>query len=401
MVGVMSFIDIGNESLYYHAVCPLGSIGRTPPDHAMSDTTIHILVAEDEEHLRSQICAWLNDEGFTVEQALDGREAIQKIQAGDFDLAMIDVRMPGSNGLEVLRYIKKNSAHTEVVMMTAMQDIAMAVEAMKLGAREYLSKPIDMDQLVPQLKMLLKTRDAEERLRRLQSDHTARLLYDLHNPIAGLKQSIGYLMKGMAGPIGDHQRELLGYMMQSIEKVILLLNDMMDLTKLEGGRVRLNKGIGSLADAVARALQEHQIPISSKQIVLEYAAEPSLPPLEYDTEKIGQVLQKFLDDAVRLTPAKGSINVQVRKVALVMEEGQDPSDFLLVSVFNNGPAISKSDLPLVFDRYRNVLSEGKDSHSAGLGLTICQRIVEAHNGKIWVESDGEQGATFFFALPLR
>ena len=167
----------------------------------MNDQAIHILVAEDEDNLRSQIAAWLNDEGFSVDQAVDGREAVQKIQSGDVDVAMIDVRMPGSNGLEVLRYIKKNSPHTEVVMMTAMQDISMAVEAMKLGARDYLSKPIDMDQLVPQLRSLLKSRDAEQRLRRLQSEHTARLLFDLHNPIAGLKQSIGYLMKGMAGPV--------------------------------------------------------------------------------------------------------------------------------------------------------------------------------------------------------
>ena len=367
----------------------------------MTDDTIHILVAEDEENLRSQISAWLNDEGFVVDEAVDGHEAIRKIQGGDFDIAMIDVRMPGSNGLEVLRYIKKNSSHTEVVMMTAMQDISMAVEAMKLGAREYLNKPIDMDQLVPQLQGLLKTRDAEQRLRRLQSEHTARLLFDLHNPIAGLKQSIGYLMKGMAGPVGDHQRELLGYMMQSIEKVVLLLNDMMDLTKLEGGRVRLNRGIGNFSDTVTRVIQEHNIPVSSKQIALEYTAEPGMPPIEYDTEKVEQVLQKFLADAERRTPAKGSIDIRVRKVALVMEEGQAQSEFLMVSVFNSGPGIPKNELPLIFDRYRNVLSENKDSHSAGLGHIICQRIVEAHNGKIWVESDGENGATYYFALPLQ
>jgi signal transduction histidine kinase len=367
----------------------------------MTDTTIRILVAEDEENLRSHISAWLKDEGFAVEEAVDGRAAVQKIQAGDFDIAMIDIRMPGSNGLEVLRYIKKNSAHTEVVMMTAMQDITMAVEAMKLGAREYLSKPIDMDHLVPQLRALLKMRDAEERLRVLQAEHTARLLFDLHNPIAGLKQSIGYLMKGMAGPVGDHQRELLGYMMKSIEKVILLLNDMMDLTKLEGGRVRLNRGIGNLPDTVTRVIQEHQIPISSSKVTLDYSAEPDLPPIEYDTEKIGQVLQTFLGDAVKVTPPTGTIAVHVRRVALVMEEGQDPSDFLLVSVANSGPAIPKAELPLIFDRYRNVLSENKDSQSAGLGMIICQRIVDAHNGKIWVESDREQGSIFFFALPVR
>src|SRR5512140_1278657 len=141
-------------------------------------------------------------------------------------------------------------------MMTGMSDVSMTVEAMKLGAKEYLTKPIDMDQLVPQLKGIIRARDAEDRVRRLQAEHTARLLYDLHNPIAGLKQSIGYLLKGMAGPLGDQQKELLGYMTASIEKVIGLLTDMMDLTKLEGGRVRLNKGIGTLNATVNTLTQE-------------------------------------------------------------------------------------------------------------------------------------------------
>jgi two-component system, OmpR family, sensor histidine kinase VicK len=276
------------------------------------------------------------------------------------------------------------------------------VEAMKLGAREYLTKPLDMDQLVPQLRTLLQQRDAEDRIRRLQAEHTARLLYDLHNPIAGLKQSIGYLLKGMAGPLGDHQKELLGYMTNSIDKVILLLNDMMDLTKLEGGRVRLNKGIGNLADSVAKMVQEFQIPIKSNKITLDSLTEPDLPPLEYDSEKIEQVLQNFLSNAVKYTPEQGAIVVQARKVQLVLEEGQQPSDFVMVSVFNSGKGIPKKELPLIFDRYRNVVADKENKQqTTGLGLIICQRIIEAHNGKIWVESETDKGATFFFALPVR
>jgi len=366
------------------------------------DEKIKVLIADDEDGLRSTIAAWLTDEGFVVEEAPDGKEAIKKVQTKDFDIALLDIKMPGANGLEVLRYIRKNSGSTEVVMMTGMSDVTMAVEAMKLGAREYLTKPLDMDQLVPQLRNLLKKRDAEERIRRLQSDHTARLLYDLHNPIAGLKQSIGYLLKGMAGPLGDHQKELLGYMTNSIDKVVLLLNDMMDLTKLEGGRVRLNEGIGNLGDSLAKIIQEFQIPIKSNKISLDQLIEPDLTPLEYDSEKIEQVLQNFLSNAVKYTPEQGAIVVQIRKVQLVLEEGQQPSDFLMTSVFNSGEGISKEELHNIFDRYRNVTS-GKDNkqQTTGLGLIICQRIVEAHNGKIWVESEKGKGVTFFFALPVR
>ncbi|MBI2620578.1 MAG: response regulator [Ignavibacteriales bacterium] len=368
----------------------------------MTTEKINVLIADDEDGLRSTIAAWLKDEGFGVEEVPDGTEAIKKVQSHDFDVALLDIKMPGANGLEVLRYIKKNSNQTEVVMMTGMSDVSMAVEAMKLGAREYLTKPLDMDQLVPQLKALLKKRDAEDRIRRLQAEHTARLLYDLHNPIAGLKQSIGYLLKGMAGPVGDHQTELLGYMTNSIDKVILLLNDMMDLTKLEGGRVRLNKGIGNVADSVSKMVHEFQIPIKSNKITLDQTAEAGLPPLEYDSEKIEQVMQNYLSNALKYTPPQGAIVVQARKVQLVLEEGQQPSDFVMVSVFNSGQGIPKEELPLIFDRYRNVSSDKENKkRTTGLGLIICQRIIEAHNGKIWVESEPGKGATFHFALPVR
>jgi signal transduction histidine kinase len=363
---------------------------------------VNILIADDEDGLRGTLAAWLGDEGFEVEQAADGLEAIKKVQSKDFDIALLDIKMPGANGLEVLRYIKKNSNPTEVVMMTGMSDVSMAVEAMKLGAREYLTKPLDMDQLVPQLRTLIRTRDAEDRIRKLQAEHTARLLYDLHNPIAGLKQSIGYLLKGMAGPLGDHQKELLGYMTTSIDKVILLLNDMMDLTKLEAGRVRLNKGISNLASTVEKMAQEFRVPIQSNKITLDVFSEPDLPAIEYDQEKVEQVLQNFLSNAVKYTPQQGAIVIQTRKVALVIEEGQQPTDFIMVSVFNSGEGIPKDELPLMFDRFRNVVSDKTDKKkTTGLGLIICQRIVEAHNGKIWAESERAKGATFFFALPVK
>ena len=368
----------------------------------MAEEKIKVLIADDEDPLRMTVAAWLSDEGFEVEQAVDGLDAIKKVQSHDFDIAVLDIKMPGANGLEVLRYIKKNSPQTECVMATGMSDVSMAVEAMKLGSREYLTKPIDMDQLVPQLRGLIKKRDAEDRIRKLQAEHTARLLYDLHNPIAGLKQSIGYLLKGMAGGVSEQQKEMLGYMTGSIDKVIALLNDMMDLTKLEGGRIRLNRGFANVATTVNTVAQEFRVPIQSSKITLDVSVEDDLPTLEYDAEKIQQVLQNFLANALKYTPAQGAIVVQVRKVAMVLEEGQQPADFVMVSIFNSGAGIPKEELPLIFDRYRDVVSGQADKNkSTGLGLIICQRILEAHNGKIWVESEQGKGATFYFALPVK
>ncbi|MCX7984398.1 MAG: response regulator [Bacteroidetes bacterium] len=368
----------------------------------MENEKITVLIADDEDPLRTTIAAWLTDEGFDVDEASSGIEAIAKIQAKDFDIAMLDIKMPGVNGLEVLRYIKKNSSLTEVVMMTGMSDISMAVEAMKLGAKEYLTKPIDMEQLVPQLRAIIQKRNAEDRIRRLQAEHTSRLLYDLHTPIAGLKQSIGYLLKEMAGPLTDHQRELLEYMTSSIDKVIAILNDMMDLTKLEGGRVRLNKGIGSLPMTVQNVCHEYQVPMQSKSITFDFYADTELPALDYDAEKISQVLHTILSNAIAHTPERGAIVVQVQRAALVLEEGQKPQDHVVVSIFNTGKGIPRDEIPYIFERYREILT-GKTSESkrSGLGLIIAQRIIEAHNGKIWVESEPGKSVTFYFALPIR
>ena len=366
----------------------------------MDEPKIRVLIADDEDGLRTTIAAWLGDEGFEVQEAPNGLEAVKLVQSNDFDIALLDIKMPGMNGLEVLRYVRKNSPTTDTVMMTGMSDVGMAVEAMKLGAREYLTKPVDLDQLVPQLRALMRKRDAEDRIRQLQAEHTARLLYDLHNPISGLRQSIGYLLKGMAGTVSDHQKELLGYMTNSIDRVIGLLDGMMDLTKLEAGRVRLNKGFSVLTDVVNDAVHEFRVPLQAAQIAVDVKAEAELPPIELDRQKIHQVLQNLLSNALGTTPAQGAIVIHVQKVAMVMEEGQQPSDYALASVFNSGPGIPKEELPLVFDRYRNVKKDSEDQRVT-LGLIICQRIIEAHNGKIWVESEPGKGATFSFVLPIR
>jgi signal transduction histidine kinase len=175
----------------------------------------------------------------------------------------------------------------------------------------------------------------------------------------------------------------------------------MDLTKLEAGRVRLNSGISNLADLVQEVAQEFRVPLQSSKISLEIHAEGELPAIEFDRQKIDQVLKNFLTNAVQHTPQEGAVVIHVRKVAMVLEEGQQPADFVMVSVFNSGPGIPKEELPLIFDRYRNVTAAKDENKMTSLGLIICQRIIEAHNGKIWVESEPGKGATFSFALPIR
>lgn len=366
----------------------------------MEREQIKVLVAEDEDSLRLTVAAWLRDEGFEIHEATNGTEAIKKIQERDFDIALLDIKMPGKSGFEVLRYIVKNSIDTDVVLMTGMDDITVAVEAIKTGAKEYLTKPLDMSRMGDLIRSLIDKKDADARIQQLQSEYTARLLYDLHNPIAGLKQSIGYLLKGMAGPLGDHQKELLTYMTMTIEKVMLLLNDMVDLTKLEGGRVRLNKGISNPNDSIIKILKESRLPAEAKKIKLNFEPKPDFPPIEYDQEKIEQVIRNLISNALQYTPDGGEITLDIRKDSLQLDGADDHSDFAIISVNNTGEGISEECFPNLFDRLPQVKSEKREYKSTGLGLMICQKIIEAHNGKIWAETTRGESATFLLALPI-
>lgn len=366
----------------------------------MERERIKVLIAEDEESLRLTVAAWLRDEGFEIHEVSNGTEAIEKIQEQDFDIALLDIKMPRKNGLEVLRYVVKNSIDTDVILMTGMDDITVAVEAIKTGAKEYLTKPLDMSRMGDLIRSLIDKKDADARIHQLQAEHTARLLYDLHNPIAGLKQSIGYLLKGMAGPLGDHQKELLTYMTKTIEKVTLLLNDMVDLTKLEGGRVRLNKGISNPNDSIGKILKEFRLPAEAKKIRLTFQPKPNFPPIEYDQEKIEQVIENLISNALQYTPNGGEITLDVRKDSLQLDGADDPSDFAVLSVKNTGEGISEESFPNLFNRFHQIKSEKHEYKSTGLGLMICQKIIEAHNGKIWAETTRGESATFLLALPI-
>jgi signal transduction histidine kinase len=366
----------------------------------MEQASISVLVADGDATARRNAAAYLLDEGLSVEEAADGEEAIRRIQEKDYDIALIDVALPKVNGLEVLRFVRKTAPLTETIIM-GIADVGLAVEAMKFGSRDYLNKPIELGQLIPQIRLVLNRRDAEERIRQLQAAHTTKLLTDLHNPITGLNQSIAYLIKGMAGPLGDHQKELLNYMTGSIDRVVELLNEMMDLAKLEAGRVKLNKGFGNLAQTAGKIIQETKSQVEQNKITVDFHTEPELPPVEYDAEKIEQVVGTLLKNAIRQTPPRGAIVINARKVQLVIEEGKKPADFVMMSVFNSGPGMTKDELSLVFDRFRNVVAPQKDRQYGGLGLVICQRIVDAHQGKIWAESEVSKGSTFSFALPMK
>lgn len=358
-----------------------------------------LLVVDDDHSFRTLVARALSDDGFEVHQAPDGARAVAEAGNHEFDVILLDVKMPDMDGIQTLRKLREESPSSDVLMLTGVHDIAIAMESVKLGAREYLTKPIDPDVLIQRIRTTLRARDAEKKFRELENEFSSRILYDLRTPLTSVRSAVGFLGRGMAGPLTDQQQEVLNHTTMHVEKMVALLNDMIDLTKFESGRVNLEMIPCNIETIIPSVSVRFDPQMRAKNIVLTIDVDSSIPTLVLDPEKIEQVLVNLLENAVTYTPSNGRITITARTTTQLIDSAF--REYVLISVADTGIGISREELPYVLDKYKEFLTGKASSRKhTGLGLAICRRIVEAHHGMLTVESEQGKGSTFIILLPV-
>ncbi len=368
-----------------------------------------ILVVDDEEVLRYMIISLLKEEGYEVDGAEDGEQAIEIIQSRPYDLVLLDIRMPVVDGIGVLKFVKERDPDTEVIMLTAFSDVNVAVECMKLGSSEFLTKPVEPDALSARVRTVLRAQEAErakqqakEELERAKADFTAMLVHDLRSPLGGVKGALEFIRDLGEDRILDQlHHELVQAAVPACEKMLDLIDQILDLSKLEAGKLLLSKAKVDFSDIVEYISKNLRIPIKNKKLHLEQRLSSDLPKVDIDPDKIGQVLMNFVSNSIKFTPEGGTISI----FADVKETMEGPDNGsgkqLVVSIADTGAGISEEEFPLLFEKYKQTMA-GKTSKfkGIGLGLVINKRIIEAHGGKVWVESELNKGTAFHFTIPL-
>jgi signal transduction histidine kinase len=226
-----------------------------------------------------------------------------------------------------------------------------------------------------------------EGLERLRRDLVANVSHELKTPISAIRAHLENLLDGVEEP----NRAVLSVMVQQSERLSRLVDQLLDLSKIESGDVPLQLQPVNLASLVDRVASEVEMARSDQAIQLHNEVSRELPPLEADPERIHQVLFNLLDNAYRFSPSGGVVTVRALR-----ENGSCE-----VSVEDDGPGIPADHLPLVFERfYRVDQSRSRDDGGTGIGLAIARSVIEAHGGRIWAEP-GPGGARFHFVLPMR
>jgi len=232
---------------------------------------------------------------------------------------------------------------------------------------------------------------AAEALEKLKADFTAMIIHDLRSPLTALLSAVAVLEDGLAGPLSREQKNWLVKINFGASHLLHLVNAFLDLSKLEEGRIELVTEDADLKQLIENSVDYYSILARDKKISLTCRVAPGLPSIAADPRRLDQVFFNLLSNAIKFTGEGGKIEVGASRVN---DSG------VQVWVKDSGVGIPAQEIGQLFQKYRQMAS-GKSSQEkgTGLGLVICKMIVEAHGGKIWVESTEGKGTTFFFSLP--
>jgi len=368
---------------------------------------IHLLLVDDEEDFRRTIAKRLQKRGIAPEQAGTGEECLSILEKKSMDVVVLDVRMPGMNGLETLYHIKAKYPKTEVIMLTGHATTQDGVVGIKAGAFDYLTKPIELEQLVGKIKQahqkLLreeeKAREAAFRTKmeqqmiateRLASLGTlaAGVAHEINNPLAIIKEAVGWMKQilGKEDPAQIPRKQdfsnALGKIENAVERARRITHQLLGSVKETDSaiaEVHIHELAGEAVDLVRKEAGDKQIHITTK-------IAPSIGPVWTDSYKLRQVLINLVTNAVHATGPGGRITI----------ECEETGEQLTLTVSDTGQGIPKENLEKIFEPFFSTKPAGQGT---GLGLFVSRSIIEKMGGSMDVESRLSRGSTFRITLP--
>ncbi len=231
----------------------------------------------------------------------------------------------------------------------------------------------------------------QKELEQARRDVVAAVSHDLRTPLASLRVMIEAINDGVVTDEPTTQRYLKSAQLQA-ENLSLLVDDLFELSQLDAGVMQWSVEPSSLRDLISDTLETMHVQAAEKNIKLSGWVDPRVDPVLMNSHKMQRVLYNLIQNAIRHTPADGTIFVEARE--------RENRGEVQVDVIDTGEGIPESDVPRIFEQfYRGEKSRSRETGGAGLGLAIAQRIVQAHHGKIWVESKRGAGSRFSFTVP--
>jgi signal transduction histidine kinase len=383
-----------------------------------------ILVVDDEPGIRLGCERALSSQGYQVDTANSGTEGLQKLRdalsdsdaqnapQGSYDLILLDLMMPGMSGMETLTHIPAIDPNLVCIVITGYATVELAVQAIKQGAYDFITKPFDastlvlaVDQGIEKRQLSLKAQQLAEleaqaqelerqkrdleRLDRIKSQFTLTVAHELRAPVAAIQSYLRLILDGYIPP--EKQRQYLERAEKRALAQLELITDLLDLAHLQDPDRPVEMQSVRLDEVLAQVLDTMAAPAGDKQIDLHANVAAGLPALTMNAQHARQLWTNLISNAVKYTPEGGQVSVSLER-----QDGE-----LIGAVQDTGIGITQEEQALIFTEFfRTQASKAYTQMGTGLGLAIVKRILETYGGEIGVQSEPGQGSCFTFRIPI-
>jgi signal transduction histidine kinase len=361
------------------------------------DNQPRILIIDDEEVVLDSCTQILAGRDYDVVTAADGTRGLNLIREFQPDLIFVDLKMPGLSGLEVLEKIREMDATIVTVVITGFATVDSAVEAMKIGAYDFLPKPFTPDEFrlitrrgLEKRELVLETIALRREKEMLRENFAAIVSHELKSPLGAIQQNLYALEQETAAKLTDAEKGRLARMKVRIDDLLKLINAWLRVISVDIRKIRETFAPLCVKDLIAKAIENSEPHAVRKNIELVSTVADSLPPLDGHEISLVEALTNIIGNAVKYSYAGSRVFINA----------EEKENSILISVTDTGVGIPPEEIPQLFaDFYRGKDQAAEGSH--GIGLTISRKIIEAHNGSITAlsRSAPDKGTTFIIRIP--
>ena len=343
------------------------------------------------------------EEDYFISIAQSGTQALSITEKFVPDLVLLDVNMPGIDGFETCRKLKsrENTYNLPVIFITARAEPDDVIQGFKEGGVDYITKPFNHSEVLARVQTHLKVQqlirqlglknDQLKELNELKNKFLGMASHDMRNCLGAIK---GYsqILKDDKDEFPEETKDqFLSFIFKSSETMLKMVNDLLDVSVIESGRLQLNLQPESLINLINHHIMINRFFADKKNIRLQSEL-PDVPKCRIDANKIGQVIDNLISNAIKFSESGTTIFISLKE-----QEGK-----LIFSVKDEGPGISDEDQAKLFQHFQKLSARPTAGESSsGLGLAISKNLIQAHDGCLNVTSQLGSGTTFWFEIPIK
>lgn len=350
-----------------------------------------ILIIDDNELNVKLLTEMLNDLGIHITACTHPMSSLELIKSEKFNLFLLDILMPGISGFELAQEIKKTTINsmTPIIFISAISGTENILNGYNLGACSYIEKPFHPEIVKSQIYNILKTEEDKHEKEKEKEHFIATLTHDLKSPINAEICALNYLLKKNPAESKVTQNELLSDLLNSAKYMRLITDKILCHYKQKNNKITLHKEKVSLGSLIVSVIEELKFLSNEKDIKIRFLSKTDDDGINVDILEIKRVLNNLLSNAIEYSGKNGVIDITLEKT----------SAEYICKVTDYGLGIDLSNLDDVFEEYIT-FSKQQKKIGFGLGLNICKKIINSHNGKITISSKKGEGTQVMFTLPV-